>query len=62
MRYQNGIVGIVTLALAVLTLVGSAYTDQFPQVSQAESVGFDALAHDLFDGLLADAPAEKSAP
>ncbi len=62
MRYQNGIVGIVTLALAVLTLVGSAYTDQFPQVSQAESVGFDALAHDLFGGLMADAPAQKSAP
>ena len=62
MRYQNEIVAMVTLVLAALTLVGSAYTDHFPQVSQAESVGFDALAHDLFDGLLADAPAPKSAP
>ncbi len=62
MRYQNGIVGIVTVALAALTLVGSVYTEQFPQVSQAESVGFDALAHDLFAGLLSDQPAAPSAP
>ena len=59
MRYQNGIVTIVALALAALTLVGSVYADQFPQATQAESVGFDALAHDLFGGLLA---AAKSAP
>ena len=62
MRYQNGIVGIVTLALAALTLVGSAYADQFPQVSQAHSVGFDALAHDLFDGLLGQSPAPQNTP
>ena len=52
MRYQNGIVGAVTLALAAVTMVGSVYTDQFPQATHAESVGFDALAHDLFDGLV----------
>lgn len=40
------------LALAAITMVGSVYTDQFPQAKHAESVGFDALAHDLFDGLV----------
>lgn len=40
------------LTLAAITMVGSVYTDQFPQATHAESVGFDALAHDLFDGLV----------
>lgn len=53
MRYQNGIIGVVMLTLAAITMVGSAYTEHFPQASHAESVGFDALAHDLFDGLVA---------
>ncbi len=52
MRYQNGIIGIVGLVLAALMTLGTVYADQFPQASSAESVGFDALAHDLLDGLL----------
>ncbi len=49
MRYQNGIIAVVTLVLAAITTIGTVYTDQFPQAHQAESAGFDALAHDLFD-------------
>jgi cytochrome b subunit of formate dehydrogenase len=48
MRYQKAIMMIVTIAMAMLTLTGTALTDQFPQAASAESVGFDALAHDLF--------------
>ena len=51
MRYQNGIVGIVSLMLAAVVATGALYSDQFPQASSAESVGFDALAHDLFGDL-----------
>lgn len=64
MRYQKAIMMIVTLAMAMLTLTGTALTHQFPQAASAESVGFDALAHDLFgtsllagaDDELAEAP------
>jgi hypothetical protein len=52
MRYQNGIIGIVTLVLAAVTMLGTVYADQYPQASHAQSVGFDALAHDLFDDVL----------
>jgi hypothetical protein len=48
MRYQKAILAVVTLAMAVITMTGTAYTDHFPQAAQAESIGFDALAHDLF--------------
>jgi hypothetical protein len=59
MRYQNGIIGIVSLVLAGAVATGALYSDQFPQASSAESVGFDALAHDMLDGLFdgANAPA-----
>ena len=50
MRYQNGFVAVVALVLSLITLTGMAYTDEFPQAALAESVGFDALAHNLFDG------------
>ncbi|MDL2356824.1 MAG: hypothetical protein QFF03_16355 [Pseudomonadota bacterium] len=33
-----------------MTLTGMAYTPQFQQAAVAENAGFDALAHDLFDG------------
>ena len=52
MRYQKAIMVAVTLAMAVLTMTGTAYTDQFPQATHAESIGFDALAHDLFANAL----------
>jgi hypothetical protein len=48
MRYQKAIMMIVTVAMAMLTLTGTALSDQFPQAASAESVGFDALAHHLF--------------
>ena len=57
MRYQKAMLAIVTLALAVLTMTGTAYTEHFPQAYQAESAGFDALAHDLFGS--ADKGAEQ---
>ena len=52
MRCEKGWLAVVTLVLALVTLTGSAYTDQFSQAAQAQSAGFDALAHDLFDGAL----------
>lgn len=51
MRYQNGFVAVVALVLSLITLTGMAYTDEFPQAARAESVGFDALAHNLFGGV-----------
>lgn len=59
MRFQTVIVIIVTLVLAAVTAVGTVYTDQFPQASQAQSVGFDALAHDLFDDLFGSDEGDK---
>ena len=50
MKYQTAIVSAVMMVLGAITLTGMAYSDQFPQATQAESVGFDALAHNLFDG------------
>jgi hypothetical protein len=41
---------VVTLVLAMITVTGIAYTDEFPQAARAEAIGFEALAHDLFDG------------
>lgn len=52
MRYQNGIIGVITLVLAAVTMVGTVYSDQYQQASHAQSSGFDALAHDLFDDVL----------
>jgi hypothetical protein len=50
MKYQNAIFSAVMTVLGAITLAGMAYSDEFPQAAQAESVGFDALAHNLFDG------------
>ena len=52
MRYQNGMIGIVGFVLAAVMAVSTAYSDQFPQAAQAQSVGFDALAHELLDDVL----------
>ena len=54
MRIHHGFFVAVAFALAALTAFGTVYTDHYQQASQAQSVGFDALAHDLFDGLLGD--------
>ena len=59
MRYQNVIVVLVSLAFAAVATLGTVYSDQFPHAASAESVGFDALAHDLLDGLFGAAPAQE---
>ncbi len=56
MRIRDTFVSVVTLVLAVITVTGMAYTDQFPQAATAESVGFDALAHQVFSVASADEP------
>ncbi len=48
MRIRDSFISVVTLVLAVITVTGMAYSDQFPQAATAESVGFDALAHQVF--------------
>jgi hypothetical protein len=61
MRYQNGIMIIVSLVFAAVATLGTVYPDQFQPASHAESTGFDALAHDLLDDVLNMGPApEKS--
>jgi hypothetical protein len=50
MRYKDAIITAIALTVSLMTLTGMAYTDQFQQAARAESAGFDALAHDLFDG------------
>ena len=52
MRIQHGFLMVLALALAALTAVGTVYTTPYQQASQSQSAGFDALAHDLFAGLL----------
>jgi hypothetical protein len=52
MRYQNGIIVLAGLVFAAVATLGTVYSHQFPQASQAESVGFDALAHALLDDVL----------
>jgi hypothetical protein len=51
MRCQNSISVFVALLLSFITITAMAYTEQFPQAAHAESVGFDALAHNLFGQL-----------
>jgi hypothetical protein len=64
MRYKDAIITAIALAISLTTLTGMAHTDQFQQAAVAESSGFDALAHNLFDGsriACAERPAEPSA-
>lgn len=52
MRYRDGFISTaVGIVLSAAMLAGTAYTDQFPQAARAESVGFDALAHQVFHGI-----------
>ena len=48
MRFRDTLISVVTLVLGLITVTGMAYTDQFPQAATAESVGFEALAHQVF--------------
>ena len=52
MRIQNSFIMAIALALAAVTAFGTLYTDPYQQASQSQGSGFDALAHDLFDGLV----------
>ena len=49
MRIQHALMTVVALALALLTVTGTFLTEHYPQAAEAHSVGFDALAHSLFD-------------
>jgi hypothetical protein len=51
MRYQHIMVVVISLAFAAVATFGAIYSEQFPHAASAESVGFDALAHDLLDGV-----------
>jgi hypothetical protein len=62
MRNKDAIMTVIALMLSLMTLTGMTYTDQFQQAARVESAGFDALAHDLFDGAkmaCADQPAAQ---
>ena len=61
MRIQSGFFMAILLALAALTAFGTIYTEPYQRASQHQSAGFDALAHDLFDGLVAPGPAGSGA-
>ena len=50
MRYKDAIITAVALVVSLSTLTGMAYTEQFQRAAQIENGGFDALAHDLFNG------------
>jgi hypothetical protein len=55
MRARDGIISIITLALALAAGAGSVWSDPYPAALKAEAAGFDALAHGVF-GALAPAP------
>ena len=50
MRNKDAFTTAIALVLSLVTLTGMAHTDQFQQAAVAENAGFDALAHNLFDG------------
>lgn len=55
MKIQHCVMTMVAMVLlAMLTISGTLLSEQYPQAAQAHSVGFDALAHSLFDGALAN--------
>jgi hypothetical protein len=50
MKFKDAIITAIALVFSLAILTGMAYSDQFQQAAVAESGGFDALAHDLFNG------------
>lgn len=50
MQFKDAIISAIALVFSLTVLTGMAYSEQFQQAALAESAGFDALAHDLFDG------------
>jgi hypothetical protein len=62
MRFKDAIVSVLALVLSLTALTGMAYSEQFQHAAVTESAGFDALAHDLFNGsLMACADDQKTA-
>lgn len=53
MKMQCAVITLVAVLLAMLTITGTFLTEHFPQAAEAHAVGFDALAHSLFDDALA---------
>lgn len=52
MKMQCALMTVVAVLLAMLTITGTFLTEHYPQAAEAHAVGFDALAHSLFDGAL----------
>lgn len=50
MRIKNAIMTVLALALSLCALLGMTYSEHYQRAASVESAGFDALAHDLFDG------------
>ncbi len=50
MKVHHGLVALAAFVLATVLLTGTFLSEQFPLAAQAHSVGFDALAHSIFDG------------
>ncbi|MFP5393490.1 MAG: hypothetical protein ACLGI6_18395 [Gammaproteobacteria bacterium] len=50
MKICQSVVSVVGFVLAMLLVSATFLAEQFPQAAEAQSVGFDALAHSIFDG------------
>ena len=50
MKIQHGLITVAAVLMALLTVTGTFLTEHYPQAAEAHAVGFDALAHSLFDG------------
>jgi hypothetical protein len=50
MKIKDAVTIVLALALSLGALTCMTYTEQFQHAAVAESGGFDALAHDLFNG------------
>jgi hypothetical protein len=50
MRFKDVIISAVAVVFSLAVLTGMAHSEQFQRAAVAESTGFDALAHDLFNG------------
>lgn len=60
MKIQHCVMTVVAMALLTLaTVTGTLLTEHYPQAAEAHSVGFDALAHSLFDDALAGNAGER---
>jgi branched-subunit amino acid ABC-type transport system permease component len=50
MRIREAILTAFALALSLGALAGMTYSELYQHAASAESAGFDALAHDVFNG------------